>query len=62
MNCDSMALQPDAEQLNVQSSSIQNPVMKWILNSIAQDAVQSYDRNGCYAWGCTNISHDAYHD
>lgn len=62
MNCEPLAVQPEPAQLDVQSSSLQNPVMKWILKSIAQDAVQSYDRNGCYAWGCSNISHDAYHD
>lgn len=59
MNCDAVC---NNQEQGSEYSGIENPVVKWILNSIAQDAVQSYDRNGCYAWGCTNISHDAYHD
>lgn len=59
MNCDAVC---NSNEQNSGFSGIQNPVLESILKTVASEAVQSYDQNGCYVWGCTNVWHKDYHD
>lgn len=59
MDCD---VTSGSQDKNPELSAVQNPVLQWIMSSIATEAVQNYDRNGCYVWGCTNVWHKDYHD